>query len=129
MISLLYCLNYCFLTQKIENMNPMSSNFALGAGCYWGTEKFIKKDFQKQFPNSIRRARVGFMSSHIDHPVNPSYRQVCSGRTGHIEVLDIEIDSSEELFEEIIRFFFMFHDPTTKDRQGNDMGTQVSYTY
>ena len=56
---------------------------------------------------------------------NPSYRQVCSGITGHIEVLNIELNEpTPELFEELIRFFFMFHDPTTLNRQGNDVGKQ-----
>lgn len=58
---------------------------------------------------------------------NPSYRQVCSGSTGHVEVLNVELkDATPELFEELVKFFFMFHDPTTLNRQGNDAGTQYS---
>jgi len=58
---------------------------------------------------------------------DPSYRQVCSGSTGHVEVLDIELnDPVEKNFEELIKFFFLFHDPTTKNRQGNDVGTQYA---
>jgi peptide-methionine (S)-S-oxide reductase len=58
---------------------------------------------------------------------DPSYRQVCSGSTGHVEVLNVELSSTHstpEIFEELCKFFFMFHDPTTKNRQGNDVGTQ-----
>ncbi len=104
----------------------MSNQISLGAGCYWGTEKYIKKDFGKLFPNSISQARVGFMSPHKDHPKNPSYRQVCSGTTGHVEVLNVELTNPVEHLEELIKFFFMFHDPTTKNRQGNDVGTQYA---
>ena len=98
---------------------------------YWGTEKFIRKDFQKLFPNSVKYAAVGFMSPDKNAVKNPSYRQVCSGATGHVEVLNLELnDPTPELFEELIRFFFMFHDPTTKNRQGNDAGSQyASYIF
>merc|ERR1712151_132752 len=105
-------------------ISQMSTNLALGAGCYWGTEKYVKKNFQEMFPNSILSAKVGFMSPDPNAMKNPSYRQVCSGSTGHVEVLDIELNDPEKHFEELIKFFFMFHDPTTKDRQGNDVGTQ-----
>lgn len=58
---------------------------------------------------------------------NPSYRQVCSGSTGHVEVLNVELaEASPELFEELLKFFFSFHDPTTMNRQGNDAGTQYA---
>uniref|UniRef100_A0A7S1D181 peptide-methionine (S)-S-oxide reductase n=1 Tax=Cyclophora tenuis TaxID=216820 RepID=A0A7S1D181_CYCTE len=103
---------------------PLSNTLALGAGCYWGTEKYIVKDFQERFPNSIKDAKVGFMSPDANAMKNPSYRQVCSGATGHVEVLNVELNDADAHFEELVKFFFMFHDPTTKDRQGNDTGTQ-----
>lgn len=100
---------------------------ALGAGCYWGTEKYIKKDFQEKFPNSIKRATVGFMSPEAQPRFRrPSYKDVCTGRTGHVEVLFVKLNDPAANFEELIRFFFMFHDPTTKNRQGNDRGTQYA---
>ena len=111
--------------EPIMVSRSVGSVLALGAGCYWGTEKYIVKDFQKRFPNSIRDAKVGFMSPHANAMKNPSYRQVCSGRTGHVEVLNVELEKPE-LFEELIRFFFSFHDPTTLNRQGNDVGTQYA---
>ena len=104
----------------------IESTVALGAGCYWGTEKFVKKDFQQRFPDSIKSAKVGFMSPDPDAVQNPSYRAVCSGSTGHVEVLNVELNDPEKHYEELIKFFFMFHDPTTKDRQGNDVGTQYA---
>ena len=110
-------------------MAPISSTIALGAGCYWGTEKFILKDFQAQYPECIKKAKVGFMSPDPNAIENPSYRQVCTGTTGHVEVLNIELDpkqSTTELMEDLLKFFFMFHDPTTRNRQGNDAGTQYA---
>lgn len=56
---------------------------------------------------------------------NPTYRQVCSGTSGHIEVLDVEL-SHPKYYEELVKFFFQFHDPTTKNRQGNDVGYQYA---
>ena len=96
--------------------------------CYWGTEKYIVKDFQKKFPGVIADAKVGFMNPNPNGMKNPSYRQVCSGSTGHVEVLNIELtkkaSETPEVFEELMKFFYSFHDPTTMNRQGNDRGTQ-----
>eukprot|EP00934_Nitzschia_sp_Nitz4_P002265 Nitzschia sp. Nitz4//scaffold151_size53849//22976//23640//NITZ4_006721-RA/size53849-processed-gene-0.70-mRNA-1//-1//CDS//3329537138//2265//frame0 len=108
-------------------MAPLSPILALGAGCYWGTEKFIVKDFQRKFPGSIKNAMVGFMNPDKNAMPNPSYQQVCSGLTGHVEVLNVELDNpTPERFEELVKFFFSFHDPTTPNRQGNDAGTQYA---
>lgn len=112
-----------------SKMGPISigKTLALGAGCYWGTEKYVVRDFQQRRPGSIAKARVGFMSPHADATKNPTYAQVCSGTTGHVEVLDVELaDPTPEAFEDLIRFFFRFHDPTTLNRQGNDAGTQYA---
>ena len=96
-------------------------------GCYWGTEKYIVKDFQKKYPGSIKKAKVGFMAIDPNNSIsNPNYRQVCSGTTGYVEVLYVELNDPETTFEPLIKFFFQFHDPTTKDQQGNDVGTQYS---
>lgn len=59
---------------------------------------------------------------------NPSYREVCSGRTGHVEVYDFEFDGNLSTYENLIKHFFSFHDPTTENRQGNDQGTQYAST-
>lgn len=109
-------------------MAPIASTLALGAGCYWGTEKYIVMDFQKKHPGCIANAKVGFMNPNPDGMKDPSYRQVCSGRTGHVEVLNIELTkkaaSTPEIFEDLMKFFYSFHDPTTLNQQGNDSGTQ-----
>lgn len=109
----------------------ISNKLALGAGCYWGTEKYIRKDFQKKFPQSVTVATVGFMSpDEKPRIVNPTYGQVCTGTSGHVEVLYVELSNPEKHFEELIRFFYQFHDPTTNNRQGNDVGFQyASYIF
>lgn len=118
-------------------MAPISSTLALGAGCYWGTEKYIVKDFPKKHPNyNIVNAKVGFMNPNPNSTIkNPTYRQVCTGTTGHVEVLHVELNTVTEtdnnnnnniLLEDLFKFFFTFHDPTTLNRQGNDVGTQYS---
>jgi peptide-methionine (S)-S-oxide reductase len=88
-------------------------------------------DFQKKFPNSINRAKVGFMSPFEKPRIkNPTYRDVCSGSSGHVEVLFVELNDPQKHFVELIRFFFQFHDPTTQNRQGNDSGFQyASYIF
>jgi len=119
--------------------SSISNIVTIGAGCYWGTEKFVKKDFQDKFPKSIKSAKVGFMSPKNDdeHRItDPTYRQVCSGKTDFVEVLHVELNYNDDdddytkdpntLFENLIKFFFQFHDPTTMNRQGNDRGTQYA---
>lgn len=86
-----------------------------GAGCYWGTEKFFFKDFNKSFPGSIIAGAVGFMGPSTAK-ANPTYREVCSGQTGHVEVYDLEFTGGADVYEKLVRHFFKFHDPTTMNR-------------
>lgn len=79
------------------------------------------------YPNAIKSAKVGFMSTKPSNAIqNPDYRMVCSGRSGYVEVLFVELNNPVTTFEPLIRFFFQFHDPTTKNRQGNDNGPQYA---
>ena len=107
---------------------------SLGAGCYWGTEAFMKNKFVKQ-PNlpdgKLLEGAVGFMGP-ASAPANPTYAQVCTGGTKHVEVYDVKFAGGAAFFEAMLKFYFMFHDPTTRDRQGGDRGTQyasVIYCY
>ena len=111
-----------------EAPQGLSNKVALGAGCYWGTERYVRQKFQEKFPNSIKSATVGFMSPLDGGNAikNPTYADVCTGRSGHVEVLMVELNEPEKHFEELIRYFFQFHDPTTKNRQGNDAGFQYA---
>lgn len=86
-----------------------------GAGCYWCTEA------QFQQLNGVTKVESGFSGGHID---NPTYKQVCSGATGHAEVCNIYYDPSVISFDELLAAFWTSHDPTTLNRQGNDVGTQ-----
>ena len=98
-----------------------------GAGCYWGTEKYFAQDFAQRYPpGAIIGTSVGFMSADPNAISNPSYRQVCSGNSGHVEVLQILYNPSFIPYSDMVRFFFTFHDPTTLDQQGNDHGPQYA---
>jgi peptide-methionine (S)-S-oxide reductase len=97
-----------------------------GAGCYWGTEKFFATEFAEKHPGAILGTSVGFMHPSPNAAPNPTYRQVCSGDTGYVEVAHVLFDSSKVQYEELVRFFYTFHDPTTRDRQGNDAGSQYA---
>lgn len=113
-----------------EHLNGNASGterVCFGAGCYWGTEKYFKHDFAKKHSDlgQIVSSAVGFMGP-ANAPVNPSYTEVCSGTTGHVEVFQIDYTGGPAYFEALTRFFFQFHDPTTPDRQGNDRGTQYA---
>jgi peptide-methionine (S)-S-oxide reductase len=87
----------------------------LGGGCFWCTEAVYKE------LKGVVSVTSGYSGGDI---INPSYREVCSGRTGHAEVTEIEFDPSVISFKEILEVFFATHDPTTLNRQGNDTGPQ-----
>lgn len=97
-----------------------------GAGCYWGTEKFYARDFEADHPGSILATSVGFMSPDAGAMQNPSYEAVCTGRTGHVEVVHLRFEPSKASYEDLCRHLFTFHDPTTMNAQGNDRGTQYA---
>ncbi len=88
---------------------------------------FIRYNFQRKFPKlgKIIKGEVGFMGPP-DAPTNPTYREVCSGATGHVEVYNFQFTGGAPYYEELVKFFFQFHDPTTLNRQGNDRGTQYA---
>ena len=86
-----------------------------GAGCFWGIEATYR-----QVPGVVSTA-VGYLGGTLE---NPSYEQVCSGRTGHAEVVEVEYDPSRTTYEQILDVFWENHDPTTLNRQGPDVGTQ-----
>jgi len=69
----------------------------------------------------VKEALSGYMGGHVD---KPTYRQVCNGDTGHVEVVQVKFDPSEISFRDLLEVFFAMHDPTTLNRQGNDVGEQ-----
>ena len=86
-----------------------------GAGCYWCTEA------QFQMLKGVKNVESGFTGGQV---TNPTYKQVCSGTTGHAEVCNITYDPSVISFDELLAAFWTCHDPTQLNRQGNDVGTQ-----
>jgi peptide-methionine (S)-S-oxide reductase len=87
----------------------------LGGGCYWCIEA-VFLDLR-----GVSRVVSGFAGGQVK---NPSYEQVCSGRTGHAEVVQVTFDDSVLSYDDLLRMFFVAHDPTTLNRQGNDVGPQ-----
>lgn len=86
-----------------------------GAGCFWGVEVTFRR------VKGVVSASVGYMGGTLE---NPTYQDVCSGRTGHAEVVEVVYDPSEVSYEELLEVFWRGHDPTTLNRQGPDIGTQ-----
>jgi peptide-methionine (S)-S-oxide reductase len=87
----------------------------LGGGCFWCTEA-VFDDL-----DGVERVESGYSGGAIP---NPTYQQVCTGTTGHAEVIQVEFDPRVVSFKEILEVFFTVHDPTTLNRQGADVGTQ-----
>jgi len=87
----------------------------LGAGCYWCVEAVYQQ------VEGVKSVRSGFMGGEVE---NPSYEQVCSGLTGHAEVVEISFDPAVVTYATILDWFFRLHDPTTLNRQGADIGSQ-----
>lgn len=87
----------------------------LAGGCFWGTEHYLR-----QIPGVLKTA-VGYAGGDIS---TATYEQVCIGTTHHAEAVQVIWDDSRVTLDTILRVFFQIHDPTTKDRQGNDIGTQ-----
>ena len=93
----------------------MTETATLAGGCFWGVEELIRK-----LPGVVDTT-VGYTGGTL---AKPRYEDVKSGKTGHAESLEIEFDPERISYEEILRYFFRLHDPTTPNRQGNDVGTQ-----
>ena len=87
----------------------------LAGGCFWGMQDILRK-----IPGVVK-TEVGYTGGLTE---NPRYEEVKTGKTGHAESIQIEFEPSKISYEEILRYFFKMHDPTTLNRQGNDVGSQ-----
>jgi peptide-methionine (S)-S-oxide reductase len=90
-------------------------SITLGGGCFWCLEAvYLRVD-------GVTAVESGYSNGQL---INPSYEQVCGGNTGHAEVVKVTFDADRITLAEVLEIFFHIHDPTTKNRQGNDVGTQ-----
>ena len=94
---------------------PNLETAIFGGGCFWCLEAVFQR-----LPG-VKRVESGYSGGRVE---NPTYRQVCGGATGHAEVVRITFDPGETSYRELLAGFFASHDPTTLNRQGNDVGTQ-----
>ncbi len=94
---------------------PALSAITLAGGCFWCLEAVYER------LQGVHKVTSGYMGGHLD---NPSYEDICTGKTGHAEVVQIAFDPAQLTLETLLEVFFTIHDPTTLNRQGNDRGTQ-----
>jgi peptide-methionine (S)-S-oxide reductase len=95
--------------------NIKTDTATLGAGCFWCVEAVFQQ------LDGVLKVTSGYSGGHV---VNPTYEQVCSKNTGHVEVAQIVYDPAKITFDELLEVFWKTHDPTTVDQQGNDRGPQ-----
>ena len=120
-ISAFICLVGCAQQPSSNNNTNMTDNTVkmetatFGTGCFWCTEAIFQQ------VEGVTKVTSGYSGGKVD---NPTYKQVCTGTTGHAECLNIEYDAAKITFDELLEIFWQVHDPTTLNRQGNDVGTQ-----
>src|SRR6266540_752606 len=107
-------LRYCINSASLKFI-PLHETAVLAGGCFWGMEEIIRK-----IPGVIKTT-VGYTGGTT---ANPTYEDVCTGGTGHAEAIQVEFDSARLSYESLLDYFFRMHDPTTLNRQHNDVGTQ-----
>lgn len=103
------------MTDFKKNTDKSNDSVVFGAGCFWCTEAVFSR------LKGVVSVTPGYMGGKKK---NPTYEQVCSGATGHAEVVKVVFDSTIISFEDLLYVFFATHDPTTENRQGADVGTQ-----
>ncbi|MET0634774.1 MAG: peptide-methionine (S)-S-oxide reductase MsrA [Chitinophagaceae bacterium] len=103
------------VTQATPVNNPGTETATFANGCFWCTEAIFEQ------LDGVISATAGYTDGHV---ANPTYKEVCTGNTGHAEALQIVYDPSKISFDELLEVFWETHDPTTLNRQGADVGTQ-----
>ncbi len=113
--TLCYSLSIYKLASKLSGVTIRSEIATFGAGCFWCLESALNQ------LNGVEQALSGYMGGHTQ---NPDYRSICTGTTGHAEVVQVRFNPEQISFTELCQVFFALHDPTQLNRQGNDVGTQ-----
>ncbi len=106
---------YCAEVKADEESKAKPAVATLAGGCFWCTEAVFERI------DGVGEVVSGYIGGQVE---NPTYRQVCSGQTGHAEAFEVYYDPSKRTFEEILEIFFKTHDPTSLNKQGADEGTQ-----
>lgn len=112
---LLLIINSIILANNIMNSGENKSEAVFGSGCFWCTEALFEE------LKGVLEVISGYSGGEIQHP---TYKEVCSGNTGHAEVVKIIFDPDQISYSELLEIFWKTHDPTTLNRQGADVGTQ-----
>jgi peptide methionine sulfoxide reductase msrA/msrB len=112
-MSVIVLIQYPWILRNKMESKIQKAYFA--GGCFWGIEYYF------QNLEGVISTKVGYMGGNTK---NPTYKQVCNGKTGHTEALEVIFDSSKVGFEKLAKLFFEIHDPTQKNRQGPDIGEQ-----
>src|ERR1700712_4212296 len=105
------------MSSMSTSIDPTSNTetIVLGGGCFWCTEAVFAR------VQGVVDVESGYCNGQT---IAPTYEQVCTGRTGHVEVVKVAFDTTQISLHEVLEIFFVIHDPTTLNRQGNDAGTQ-----
>jgi len=117
-LSILAAMSALLTTATAADPAPASGKTeiaVLAGGCFWCTEA------QYEMFKGVKKVVSGYCNGAVD---NPTYKQVCTGETGHAEAVQIEFDPAVISYKDIVDFFWVAHDPTTLNQQGNDIGTQ-----
>jgi peptide-methionine (S)-S-oxide reductase len=99
----------------MTDASSSSATITLGGGCFWCLEAVYEQ------VRGVLWVESGYANGHVHAP---TYEQVCEGSTGHVEVVQLQFDPQQVSLRELLEVFFLIHDPTTLNRQGNDVGTQ-----
>jgi peptide-methionine (S)-S-oxide reductase len=108
-------INKDMTTNTNGSVNTPTDTATFGTGCFWCTEAIFQQ------LDGVYSATSGYSGGHVN---NPSYKEVCNGTTGHAEVIQVVYDPAKISFDELLEVFWQTHDPTTLNRQGNDVGPQ-----
>ncbi|MFC1745671.1 bifunctional methionine sulfoxide reductase B/A protein [Candidatus Riflebacteria bacterium] len=110
-----HCVNSISINFSPENEKEKPKKAYFAGGCFWGVEYYF------QNLKGVLGTQVGYMGGRLE---NPSYREVCSGTTGHIEAMEVVYNPAKTSYEKLAKLFFEIHDPTQVNRQGPDIGEQ-----